>query len=34
MMLKGLTAWYLLNRSYKVARGDWILLTRRPAASA
>ena len=26
MMLKGLTAWYLLNRSYKVASGDWILL--------
>ena len=26
MMLKGLTAWYLLNRSYKVARGDSILL--------
>src|SRR5262245_12123445 len=26
MMLKGLTAWYLLKRSYKVAVGDWILL--------
>ena len=26
MMLKGLTAWYLLTRSYKVAQGDWILL--------
>ena len=26
MMLKGLTAWYLLNRSYKVERGDSILL--------
>lgn len=26
MMLKGLTAWYLLKRSYKVAPGDWILL--------
>jgi NADPH2:quinone reductase len=26
MMLKGLTAWYLLKRSYKVASGDWILL--------
>ena len=26
MMLKGLTAWYLLKRSYKVAAGDWILL--------
>jgi len=26
MMLKGLTAWYLLTRSYKVASGDWILL--------
>jgi NADPH2:quinone reductase len=26
MMLKGLTAWYLLKRSYEVARGDWILL--------
>jgi NADPH2:quinone reductase len=26
MMLKGLTARYLLKRSYEVARGDWILL--------
>jgi NADPH2:quinone reductase len=26
MMLKGLTAWYLLNRSYRVAAGEWILL--------
>jgi len=26
MMLKGLTAWYLLKRSYKVASGDWVLL--------
>jgi NADPH:quinone reductase len=26
MMLKGLTAWYLLKRSYRVAAGDWILL--------
>ena len=26
MMLKGLTAWYLLKRSYAVARGDWIVL--------
>ena len=26
MMLKGLTAWYLLHRSYQVARGDSILL--------
>ncbi len=26
IMLKGLTAWYLLKRSYAVARGDWILL--------
>jgi NADPH2:quinone reductase len=26
MMLKGLTAWYLLQRSYRVAAGDWILL--------
>jgi len=26
MMLKGLTAWYLLKRSFKVASGDWILL--------
>jgi NADPH2:quinone reductase len=26
IMLKGLTAWYLLKRSFKVARGDWILL--------
>jgi NADPH:quinone reductase len=26
MMLKGLTAWYLLKRSFEVARGDWVLL--------
>src|SRR5687767_3905546 len=26
IMLKGLTAWYLLQRSFKVAAGDWILL--------
>jgi len=26
MMLKGLTAWYLLQRSYRVAAGEWILL--------
>jgi NADPH2:quinone reductase len=26
MMLKGLTSWYLLTRSYPVRRGDWILL--------
>jgi NADPH2:quinone reductase len=26
MMLKGLTAWYLLKRSYRVAAGDWVLL--------
>ena len=26
MMLKGLTAWYLLKRSFKVASGDWIVL--------
>jgi len=26
MMLKGLTAWYLLTRSYEVTRGDWIVL--------
>ncbi|HEY3516436.1 MAG TPA: quinone oxidoreductase [Gammaproteobacteria bacterium] len=26
IMLKGLTAWYLLKRSFKVASGDWILL--------
>ena len=26
MMLKGLTAWYLLKRSYEVAKGDWIVL--------
>ncbi len=26
MMLKGLTAWYLLKRSFAVSRGDWILL--------
>jgi NADPH2:quinone reductase len=26
MMLKGLTAWYLLKRSFRVAAGDWLLL--------
>jgi NADPH:quinone reductase len=26
MMLKGLTAWYLLKRSYRVVPGDWIVL--------
>jgi NADPH2:quinone reductase len=26
MMLKGLTSWYLLKRTYPVQRGDWILL--------
>jgi NADPH:quinone reductase len=26
MMLKGLTSWYLLNRSYRVRGGDWVLL--------
>ena len=26
MMLKGLTAWYLLKRSYKVVAGDWVVL--------
>jgi NADPH:quinone reductase len=26
MMLKGLTAWYLLKRSFEVAPGDWVLL--------
>jgi NADPH2:quinone reductase len=26
MMLKGLTSWYLLTRSYRVQRGQWILL--------
>jgi NADPH2:quinone reductase len=26
MMLKGLTAWYLLKRSYRVEPGDWIVL--------
>jgi len=26
MMLKGLTAWYLLHASFKVAAGDWIVL--------
>jgi NADPH2:quinone reductase len=26
MMLKGLTAWYLLKRSFRVSAGDWILL--------
>ena len=26
MMLKGLTAWYLLHRSFQVSAGDWIVL--------
>lgn len=26
MMLKGFTAWYLLEQTYRVGRGDWILL--------
>jgi NADPH:quinone reductase len=26
MMLKGLTAWYLLKRSYRVTGGDWVVL--------
>ena len=26
MMLKGLTSWYLLTRSYRVQSGDWIVL--------
>jgi NADPH:quinone reductase len=26
MMLKGMTAWYLLNRSYPVRAGEWMLL--------
>ncbi|MBM3597376.1 MAG: NADPH:quinone reductase [Alphaproteobacteria bacterium] len=26
MMLKGMTAWYLLRRTYKVQKGDWILV--------
>jgi NADPH:quinone reductase len=26
MMLKGLTSWYLLTQTYRVQRGDWILL--------
>jgi NADPH2:quinone reductase len=26
MMLKGLTAWYLLKRSFRVSAGDWMLL--------
>jgi NADPH2:quinone reductase len=26
MMLKGMTSWYLLKRSYRVAAGDWLLL--------
>jgi NADPH2:quinone reductase len=26
VMLKGLTSWYLLNRSYAVSEGDWVLL--------
>jgi NADPH2:quinone reductase len=26
MMLKGLTAWYLLKRSHRVAAGEWIVL--------
>lgn len=26
MVLKGLTSWYLLRQTYRVQRGDWILL--------
>jgi NADPH2:quinone reductase len=26
VLLKGLTAWFLLHRSYRVARGDWLLV--------
>jgi NADPH2:quinone reductase len=26
IMLKGLTSWYLLERSYRVVAGDWVLL--------
>jgi NADPH:quinone reductase len=26
MMLKGLTSWYLLTQTYRVQRGDWIVL--------
>jgi NADPH2:quinone reductase len=26
VMLKGLTAWYLLRRSYRIAQGEWMLL--------
>ena len=26
MMLKGMTSWYLLRRSYRVQAGDWILI--------
>jgi NADPH2:quinone reductase len=26
IMLKGMTSWYLLLRSYRAARGDWILV--------
>jgi NADPH:quinone reductase len=26
MMLKGLTAWYLLHRSYRAQRGEWVVL--------
>src|SRR5690606_3175685 len=26
IMLKGLTSWYLLKRSYRVRDGDWVLL--------
>ena len=26
VLLKGLTAWFLLNRSYRVAVGDWLLV--------
>ena len=33
-MLKGLTAQYLLRRTYRVKAGDTILCTPRPAASA
>ena len=33
MMLKGLTAQYLLHQTYRVKEGDWISFTRRRAAS-
>ena len=34
MMLKGMTAEYLVRRTFKVKKGDTVLCMRQPAASA